>query len=69
MASGLSAQEYLSRASDADVIIADAIAEVSGELIASMPNLKMIHSEGVAYNRIDCKAASKKASMSATAQE
>ena len=46
-------EEVLCRAGDADFIFADAIAPVSRNLIEGMPNLKMIHSEGVAYNRYD----------------
>ena len=57
---GLSAEDYLSIAGDADFIIADAIGAVSAELIEGMPNLRLIHSEGVAYNRIDVEAARKK---------
>ena len=45
---------------DADVILADAISEVSAQVIGDMPNLKMIHSEGVAYNKIDLNAASER---------
>lgn len=50
-------EEILALASDADFIMADAISSVSANLIAGMPNLKLIHSEGVAFNRIDCAAA------------
>lgn len=50
-------EEILEIAADADFIMADAISAVSANLIASMPNLKLIHSEGVAFNRIDCAAA------------
>lgn len=42
---------------DADYIFADAIQPVSAEVIQAMPNLKLIHSEGVGYNAIDCAAA------------
>ncbi|HIW17069.1 MAG TPA: hydroxyacid dehydrogenase [Firmicutes bacterium] len=52
--------DYLAAGGDAEVIIADAVAGVPGSLIAAMPNLKMIHSEGVAFNRIDLAAASEK---------
>jgi phosphoglycerate dehydrogenase-like enzyme len=48
---------YLKDGADADFIIADAMAPVTGELIRSMPNLKLIHSEGVAYNSFDLEAA------------
>lgn len=54
---GLPAQEYLDAAGDAEFIVADAIAPVTGDLIRQMPNLKLIHSEGVAFNSIDIAAA------------
>lgn len=50
-------EELLSRAGDAEIILADAISPVSAELMQAMPNLKMVHSEGVAYNAIDIEAA------------
>lgn len=53
-------EEMLAAASDADAIFADAIAKVPAELINQMPNLRLIHSEGVAYNGIDLAAASAK---------
>ena len=57
---GLSEEEYLAAAGDAEFIVADAIGKVSGKLIENMPNLRLIHSEGVAYNGIDVEAARKK---------
>lgn len=54
---GASDDEILGLAADADFIMADAISPVSARLIAGMPNLKLIHSEGVAYNAIDLDAA------------
>lgn len=45
---------------DADFIFADAVREVSKTLIDNMANLKLIHSEGVGYNKIDIKAAKEK---------
>jgi Lactate dehydrogenase and related dehydrogenases len=53
-------QAVLQAAGDADFIFADAIREVSKNLIDSMPNLKLIHSEGVGYNKIDSAAAKEK---------
>ncbi|MCD7946115.1 MAG: 2-hydroxyacid dehydrogenase [Clostridiales bacterium] len=47
----------LEAAGDAEVILADAIATVDADLIAQMPNLRLIHSEGAAYDRIDGAAA------------
>jgi phosphoglycerate dehydrogenase-like enzyme len=44
----------------AEVILADAVSPVSRELIEKMPHLKMIHSEGVAYDKIDTTAASER---------
>ena len=35
----------------------DAIAPVSGRLIEAMPHLRLIHSEGVAFDKIDLSAA------------
>lgn len=49
----LSAQEYLAKAADADVIVTDVLTQINAELIGGMPNLKMIHSQGVGYNSID----------------
>ncbi len=57
---GTDEAELLARAQDADVIFADAIAKVPGSLIRKMPNLKLIHSEGVGYNGIDVEAASER---------
>ena len=41
----------------AEVLFADAISPVSRHLTENLPRLKMIHSEGVAYDRIDLAAA------------
>lgn len=49
--------ELLAAGGDADFIFADAVRTVSGELIRSMPRLKLIHSEGAGYNAIDVAAA------------
>ena len=57
---GLSEDEYLRIGGDADFLIADAISPVSAELINRMPNLKLIHSEGVAFNAIDTEAAAER---------
>lgn len=45
---------------DADFMLADAMAKVSENLIANMPKLKMIHSEGVGFNFFDIGAARKR---------
>lgn len=47
----------LKAAHDADFIFADAVREVNKNLIDNMPNLKLIHSEGVGFNKIDTHAA------------
>jgi phosphoglycerate dehydrogenase-like enzyme len=57
---GTPEEEILKQASDADFLAADAIASVSGNLIEQMPNLKIIHSEGVGFDRIDCEVARKR---------
>lgn len=57
---GESDENILQEAADADAILADAISPVSAKLIDGMPNLRLIHSEGVAFNAIDCKAAAQR---------
>ncbi len=47
-------------ASDAEFLAADAIAQVPEGMMEQLPALKIIHSEGVAYNGIDCAAAAKR---------
>lgn len=47
----------IERVGDADFIVADAVSVVSEQLITSFSSLKLIHSEGVAYNAIDVQAA------------
>ncbi|MCC8356814.1 MAG: hydroxyacid dehydrogenase, partial [Oscillospiraceae bacterium] len=54
---GLSTEEYLALAGDAEVIVADAVASVPAALMDGMPRLRLIHSEGVAYNGINLQAA------------
>ncbi|MCH4168426.1 MAG: NAD(P)-binding domain-containing protein [Streptococcaceae bacterium] len=54
---GLEIKQYLSCASDAEILIADAMAIVPKSLIVEMPELKLIHSEGVGFNFFDLKAA------------
>ncbi len=50
-------EEYPQEAFEAEFLAADAIAGVPGELMRKMPNLKLIHSEGVGYNGIDVNTA------------
>ena len=45
--------KLLEMGGDADAILADAITPVPKELIEAMPNLKIIHSEGVGYEGIN----------------
>lgn len=45
---------------DADVLYVNAMQQVKADIIDAMPNLKMIHSEGVAFNKIDVDYAKKK---------
>ena len=40
-------------ATGADVIVADAITKIEAGIIEKMPGLKLIHSQGVAFNAID----------------
>ena len=49
--------EILARINDADFIVADAVSPVSDKLIDAFASLKLIHSEGVAYNVIDVASA------------
>lgn len=56
---GVSDDELLEQAADADFIMVDAITPIRATLMERMPNLKMVHSEGVAFNAIDCEAARK----------
>ena len=57
---GASDDELLAVGKDVDFILVDAISAVSKKVIDEMPNLKMIHSEGVAFNKIDIEAAREK---------
>lgn len=54
---GLTDAAYAQLAPDTEVIIVDAVTEISKELIKRLPSLRMIHSEGVAFNQIDLEAA------------
>ena len=47
----------IAEAGDADFIVADAVSPVSAQLMDAFPSLKLVHSEGVAYNVIDVEAA------------
>ena len=49
--------EILAAGADAEVLFVDAITVVSAALMEHMPCLRLIHSEGVAFDRIDLSAA------------
>lgn len=50
-------EAILAYGTDYDAILADAIQPIGAKAINAMPNLKLIHSEGVGYNSIDTQAA------------
>ncbi|KPU45198.1 hydroxypyruvate reductase [Oxobacter pfennigii] len=54
---GADDEEILKAVPDAHAILIDPMAKLSGHAISNMPNLKIIQSEGVGYNGIDCNAA------------
>ena len=49
--------EWLAAAADADALFVTPVTPITAGLIARMPNLKLIHSEGVGFDRIDLDAA------------
>ncbi len=51
------AAQVIAQAPDAQIVLADAIAPVGAELIEGLPQLRLIHSDGVGYNGIDLAAA------------
>lgn len=53
-------ETILEAGSDADYILVDAMGRVSKHVIENMPNLKMIHSEGVGYQGVDVETATKR---------
>ena len=54
---GYTAEEVVARAGDAEFAVVDAVLPFTAEMIAGMPKLRMIHSEGVGYAAIDIAAA------------
>ena len=52
-----SIEDVLASAPDADVILSDVVAPVPAALIEGLPRLRLINSEGVGFDRIDCAAA------------
>ena len=55
--SATSPEEIIRSAPDAMALLADAITPVTAPLIRALPQLKMIHSDGVGFNAIDVNAA------------
>lgn len=51
---------WLEAGADADALFVTPVTPVTAELIRRMPNLKLIHSEGVGFDRIDLEAARQK---------
>ena len=49
--------QILTAAPEAEVLFVDAITPVSASLMAGLPRLRLIHSEGVGFDRIDLDAA------------
>jgi lactate dehydrogenase-like 2-hydroxyacid dehydrogenase len=56
---GASDEEILKIGSYAQIIIVDAMGAVTENIINHMPNLKLIHSEGVGYQGVNVEAARK----------
>lgn len=50
-------EQILAAAPDAEALFVDAITPVSGRLMERLPHLRLIHSEGVAFDKIDLAAA------------
>lgn len=53
-------EEWLAAGGDAEALFVTPVTWVRESLISRMPNLKMIHSEGVGFDRIDLEAARKR---------
>ena len=54
---GTSDGEIIGLVQNADAIVADAVSPVSKAMMEAFPSLKLVHSEGVAFNVIDVNAA------------
>ena len=50
---GASDEEILAAGKDTEYLLVDAMGRVSADVIRQMPNLKIIHSEGVGYQGVD----------------
>jgi len=53
-------EEWLAAGADAEALFVTPVTPITESLISHMPNLKMIHCEGVGYDRIDLEAARKR---------
>ena len=53
-------EEWLAAGKDAEAMFVTPVTPITEELISQMPNLRMIHCEGVGYDRIDLEAARKR---------
>lgn len=53
-------EEWLAAGGDAEALFVTPVTWVRESLLSRMPNLKMIHSEGVGFDRIDLEAARKR---------
>lgn len=51
--------KIIKNAGDTEFLVVDAMGKVSGKLIESLPNLRLIQSEGVGYQGVDVSAATK----------
>ena len=52
--------DWLAAAGDAEAIFVSPITPIRGSLISRMPNLRLIHSEGVGFDLIDLETARKR---------
>lgn len=57
---GASDEDILTAGRNAEFLLVDAMGRVSADVIRQMPNLKVIHSEGVGYQGVDVKAATER---------
>ena len=55
-----SEEEWLAVGKEAEAMFVTPVTPITEKLISQMPNLKMIHCEGVGYDRIDLEAARKR---------
>lgn len=55
-----SEDEIIAAGKDAEIVIVDAMGKMSGRVIEGIPNLKMIHSDGVGFQGVDIEVAKEK---------